>query len=64
MEVTDFAIGLRDGALLLGDYRTYRKQLSQKLLAARRRLGRTTGKNSKFQKKAPVTAEDIKANRE
>ncbi|KAF2154218.1 signal recognition particle [Myriangium duriaei CBS 260.36] len=64
MDITEFAIGLRDSSLLLGDYRSYRKQLSQKLLAIRRRLGRANSKNQKFQKKEPVTAENVKSNKE
>ena len=64
MDITDFAIGLRDSSLLLGDYRSYRKQLSQKLLAVRRRLGRANSKNQKFQKKESVTAENVKSNKE
>ena len=64
MDITDFAIGGRDSSLLVGDYKSYRRQLSQKLLATRRRLGRATEKRAKFQKKAAVTAEDIKSNHE
>lgn len=64
MDITQFAIGQRDSALLVGDYKTYRRQLSQKLLAIRRRLGRTTDKKAKFQKKAAVTAENVKDNHE
>ncbi|GAM84596.1 hypothetical protein ANO11243_025920 [Dothideomycetidae sp. 11243] len=64
MDITSFAIGLRDSSLLIGDYKSYRKQLSQKLLAVRRRLGLATSKSSKFQKKAPITAQDLKSSRE
>ncbi|KAF4550201.1 RNA-binding signal recognition particle 68-like protein [Elsinoe fawcettii] len=61
MDITDFTIGLRDRALLVGDYKSYREQLSRKLLAARRKLGRVTGKNAKFQKRTTITAENIKS---
>jgi len=64
MDITSFAIGNRESALLIGDYSTYRSQLSRKLLAIRKRLGRATPKNAKFQQKPPVTAEDIKKNNE
>ncbi|PNS16919.1 Signal recognition particle subunit SRP68 [Sphaceloma murrayae] len=64
MDITEYAIGLRDDALLVGDYKSYREQLSRKVLATRRRLGRTTSKNAKFQKKPAVTAENIKENPE
>lgn len=64
MDITEFAIGLRDSALLVGDYKSYREQLSRKLLATRRRLGRTTGKNAKFQRKPSVTAENVKEKHE
>ena len=64
MDITAFAIGNRESALLIGDYNSYRSQLSRKLLAVRRRLGRATPKNAKFQQKPPVTAEDIKKNKE
>jgi len=65
MDITAFAIGRREEALLVGDYSTYRTRLSRQLQAVRRRLGRSTPKNAKFQKKQnPVTAEDIKKNHE
>ncbi|KAI5358016.1 Putative signal recognition particle subunit SRP68, SRP68 domain superfamily [Septoria linicola] len=57
MNVTQFVASHRE-ALLIGDYNTYRAQLSRQILAARRRLGRTTNKREKFAVK-PVTAEDV-----
>ena len=62
MDITSFVTSNRDRALLIGDYNTYRSQLSRQLLALRKRLGRTTPKNSKYTGKAPVTAEDIAGN--
>lgn len=64
MDITAFTIGNRDAALLVGDYNTYRSQLSRQLLAVRKRLGRATAKNAKFQPKAPVTAENVGQNHE
>ncbi|KAF7190262.1 Signal recognition particle subunit SRP68 [Pseudocercospora fuligena] len=57
MEITQFVASHRE-ALLIGDYNTYRAQLSRQLLATRKRLGRATNKREKFAAK-PVTAEDI-----
>lgn len=64
MDITQFAVGGRDSALLIGDYNAYRSQLSRQLLAVRKRLGRATPKNAKFAQKAPVTAENVAQNRE
>ncbi|KAG8627196.1 hypothetical protein KVT40_004679 [Elsinoe batatas] len=61
MDISGTTVGLRDQALLVGDYKSYREQLSRKLVATRRKLGRVTGKNAKFQKKADITAENIKS---
>lgn len=62
MNVTQFIASNRE-ALLIGDYSTYRAQLSRRLLAARRRVGRATHKKEKFSVK-PTTAEDIASNHE
>ena len=64
MDITSFVVGQRDSALLLGDYNTYRQQLSRRLLTLRKRLGRTTPKNAKYSPKAPITAEDIAGSHE
>ena len=64
MDITAFTIGRREQALLTGDYNAYRARLSRKLQAVRRRLGRSTPKNAKFQKKPPVTTENVKQNKE
>lgn len=59
MDITQFAVGNRDSALLIGDYNSYRSQLSRQLLAARKRLGRATPKNAKFVQKPPISAENV-----
>ncbi|KAK4544611.1 hypothetical protein LTR36_004183 [Oleoguttula mirabilis] len=62
MDITAF-IAQRREALLIGDYNTYRAQLSRQLQAARKRLGLATPKREKFSKKA-VTAGEIGGNHE
>lgn len=62
MNVTQFIASNRE-ALLIGDYNSYRAQLSRRLLAARRRVGRATHKKDKFAVK-PITAEDVASNHE
>ncbi|KAK4632678.1 Signal recognition particle subunit SRP68 [Fulvia fulva] len=62
MDITNFVATHRE-ALLIGDYNSYRAQLSRQLLATRKRLGRATAKREKFSKK-PVTAEDVGSNHE
>lgn len=62
MEITKFVVEGREKALLLGDYSTYRSQLSSRILNIRKRLGRTTRKGAKYSKKAPITAQDIGSN--
>lgn len=59
MDITSFVHHSRDKAFLLGDYSTYRTQLSRQLLSLRRKLGRTTPKNQKFASKAAITAQDV-----
>ena len=64
MDITSFIAGKRDRALLVGDYGTYRKSLSNQLHSIRKRLARTTPKNAKSAEKASVTAEDVGNNHE
>jgi signal recognition particle subunit SRP68 len=64
MDITAFVTSQRDAALLLGDYDTYRTQLSRRLLNCNKKLGRVTHKNAKYSAKKPVTAEDIGGNNE
>ncbi|KAF1992493.1 hypothetical protein K402DRAFT_409251 [Aulographum hederae CBS 113979] len=59
MDITNYVHSNRERALQIGDYATYRSQLSRQVLSVRKRLGRTTPKNAKFTPKSPVTAEDI-----
>ncbi|KAF2122384.1 hypothetical protein BDV96DRAFT_482762 [Lophiotrema nucula] len=62
MDVTKFIADHREAAFLLGDYNTYRTQLSGRLRTVRKKLGRATAKNAKYAGKAPVTAEEIGKN--
>lgn len=62
MDITKFVVEFREAAFLLGDYGTYRAQLSRRLRIVRKKLGRATPKNAKFAAKTPVTAEDIGKN--
>ncbi|KAH0538050.1 hypothetical protein FGG08_005312 [Glutinoglossum americanum] len=64
MDITTFVISHRDDALLLGDYNSYRAQLSRRLLTLRKKLGRTTPKGKKYTTKAPITVDDISGNHE
>lgn len=64
MDITKFVVSGRDQALLYGDYATYHAQSSKRLLNARRKLGIATKNRGKFQKKGPVTAEDVAQNHE
>ena len=62
MDITKFVVDFREAAFLLGDYGTYRGQLSRRLRIVRKKLGRATPKNAKYTAKTPVTAEDIGGN--
>ena len=64
MDITKFIIAQRDRALSIGDYGSYRKQLSRRLLVVRKKLNYTTLKGRKYSAKRPVTAEDIANNHE
>ncbi|KAH7072183.1 hypothetical protein BKA63DRAFT_534972 [Paraphoma chrysanthemicola] len=59
MDITKFVVGFRESAFLLGDYSTYRAQVSRRLRIVQKKLGRATPKNAKYAAKAPVTAEDV-----
>lgn len=63
MDITNFVLSHRERALVIGDYGTYRSQLSRQLVNLRKRLGRLTPKNAKYSAK-PVTVEDIQKNHE
>ncbi|KAF1949496.1 hypothetical protein CC80DRAFT_270015 [Byssothecium circinans] len=60
MDITKFVADYREAAFLVGDFNTYRAQLSRRLRIVRKKVGRTTAKNAKYATKALVTAEDIK----
>ncbi|KAF2258711.1 hypothetical protein CC78DRAFT_525875 [Lojkania enalia] len=62
MDITKFIVDHREAAFLLGDYSTYRAQLSRRLRIVRKKLGRATAKNAKYASKAPVTAEEVGRN--
>ncbi|KAF2629138.1 hypothetical protein BU25DRAFT_420538 [Macroventuria anomochaeta] len=62
MDITKYVVAYREAAFLLGDYSTYRAQLTRRLRIVQKKLGRATPKNAKYAAKAPVTAEDIAAN--
>ncbi|MCJ1479165.1 hypothetical protein MMC13_007849 [Lambiella insularis] len=64
MDITRFIVSRRNDALLVGDYGSYRKQLSRRLLTVRRRLGRTSPKGRKYAPKTAISAEDISSNPE
>ena len=60
MEITHFVGSHRERALLYGDYKTYRKQLSKRLLVIRKKLHYTTSaKGKKYTAKPAVEASDI-----
>ncbi|CAD6572823.1 MAG: hypothetical protein ASARMPRED_005736 [Alectoria sarmentosa] len=64
MDVTNFVVSQREKALLIGDYGTYRKQLSRRLLVVRKKLHYTSTKGKKYAARPAVTAEDIARNHE
>ena len=64
MDITDFIVSQRQKALLVGDYGSYRKQLSRRLLVVRRKLNYTSMKGRKYAAKTPVSADDIAKNHE
>ena len=64
MDITHFVFHNRDAALAIGNYNSYRIQLTRRLSGLRKKLGRATPKNAKFNSKVAVTPEDIGANHE
>lgn len=62
MDITKFIVDNRESAFLLGDFGTYRAQLSRRLRTVRKKLGRATAKNAKYAPKAPVTAQEVGKN--
>ncbi|KAL8946085.1 MAG: hypothetical protein Q9222_007471 [Ikaeria aurantiellina] len=63
MDITRFIVTQRDKALLVGDYGSYRKQLSRRLLVVRKKLNYST-KGRKYTAKNAVSADDIARNHE
>ena len=66
MDITAFVVAQRNKALLVGDYGTYRKQLSRRLLVVRKKLNyvSSSSKGRKYSAKPLITAEDIAKNHE
>ena len=64
MDITRFIVSQRERALLVGDYASYRKQLSRRLLVVRKKLHFTSTKGRKYAARLAVTAEDIARNHE
>lgn len=64
MDLTDFIVSQRQKALLVGDYGSYRKQLSRRLLVVRRKLNYTSMKGRRYAAQTPVSANDIARNHE
>lgn len=64
MDVTNFIVSQREKALLIGDYASYRKQLSRRLLVVRKKLHYTLTKGKKYAARPEITAEDIARNHE
>lgn len=56
MDITNFVVSSREAALLYGDYGTYRRQLSRRLLSYRKKLQIVTKNRGKFQP-AKLTAD-------
>ena len=63
MHITSFFSAQREQAFLVGDYGTYRKALSRRLLVVCRKLGYVT-KGRKYSKKTPITSQQINENEE
>ena len=64
MDITNFIVSQREKALLVGDYASYRKQLSRRLLVVRKKFHFTSTKGRKYAARHAVTAEDIATNHE
>ena len=64
MDITTFIVGQREKALLVGDYGSYRQQLSRRLHTVRRKLYPASKKGGKYTAKAAVSVEDIASNHE
>lgn len=61
MEITAFVVAQREKSLLAGDYGSYRKQLSRRILTVRRKLNYVSAKGTP---KPSITPQDIASNHE
>lgn len=61
MEITAFVAAQREKALLAGDYGSYRKQLSRRILTVRRKLNYVSAKGPP---KPSITPQNIASNHE
>ena len=59
MDITNFIVAQREKGLLVGDYASYRKQLSRRLLVVRKKLHYTSSKGKKYAARPALMAEDI-----
>lgn len=66
MDITKFIVAQRNKAVLVGDYGSYRTQLSRRLLVIRKKLNyvSVTSKGRKYTPKASITAQNISDNPE
>ncbi len=64
MDITAFIVSQREKALLVGDYGSYRQQLSRRLHTVRKKLYPASKKGGKYTTRAAVTVEDIGSNHE
>ena len=64
MDITTFIVCQREKALLVGDYGSYREQLSRRIHTVRKKLYPSSKKGGKYSAKAAVTAEDIASSHE
>ena len=64
MDITAFIIAQREKSLPVGDYGSYRKQLSRRLFTVRKKLHYVSSKGRKYAAKLPISAEDIGNNHE
>lgn len=66
MDITAFIVALRNKALLVGDYGSYRRQLSRRLLVVRKKLKYVspTSKGHKYAAKPQITAKNLSDNPE
>ena len=64
MDIINYVVARRNESLLIGDYGTYRRHLSKRILKLRKKLGRTSAKGKKYVAKDPVMAEEVAKNPE